>query len=159
MSYLLRIMQLQDVPEILDYEQQKLAEQFPDEAERMIQSWKVKWRKEALEHYARLGWSFVARDEHHVTEKSPEGLLMGYFMAQPLLFFDGQTQTLWVEYLQYSSLKARDELAELAYKLAREKHLQKVLFLNENNVANSVAGFKPETWTTSVLSVKTTKAL
>lgn len=155
----MRILQMEDIPELLDYEMQKLAEQYPDESERMIQSWKVRWRKEAMEHYAKLGWSFLARDEERESKYSSEGELVGYFLAQPLLFVDGQTQSLWVEHLQYSSLKARDAMADLAYRLSREKHFQKVMFINENSIGNSINSFKPEPWNLSVLTIKTTKAL
>ncbi|UXR65562.1 hypothetical protein EZJ49_04765 [Bdellovibrio bacteriovorus] len=150
MSLYCRVIQSEDLQQILDLENKKLAEAYPDEMERMIASWNSKFRVEALNHYIALGWSFLALEQD--TNK-----LMGYFIAQPLLFLDGQTQTLWVEHVQYNSLQARDELCELAYKLGREKHLQRVYFPNENGVPNSVKGFKPENWQPGTLSVKTTK--
>lgn len=158
MALFCRIVQLQDLNEILDFENKKLVEQIPDEMERMLVSWNVRWRKEALEHYLKLGWSFVVRDQDKPSAFSDEGLLVGYFIAQPLLFLDGQTQSLWVEHLQYASLQARDELCELAYKLSREKHLQKVFFPNEAGINNSISAFKPEVWNPNVMSIKTTKA-
>lgn len=150
MSLICRVIQTGDLQDILDLENKKLQEAYPDEMERMIAGWNSKFRVEALNHYIPLGWSFLLRDEED--EK-----LMGYFIAQPLLFLDGQTQTLWVEHVQYCSLQARDELCELAYKLGREKHLQRVYFPNENGVPNSIKTFKPETWSPGTLSVKTTK--
>ncbi|MBX3034073.1 MAG: hypothetical protein KF865_09115 [Bdellovibrionaceae bacterium] len=158
MSFYCRIIQSTDLDEIIDYENRKLAESVADENERTLQSWHARWRKEALEHYLGLGWSFLVRDRDVQSPFSPEGQLIGYFIAQPLLFFDGQTQSLWLEHLSYSSLQARDELSTLAYRLSREKHFQRVFFPNQSGVANSVATFKPEAWNSQVLCVKTSKA-
>ncbi|UOF00238.1 hypothetical protein [Bdellovibrio reynosensis] len=150
MTLFCRVIQPEDLQNILDLETKKLTEAYPDEMERMIASWNSKHRVEALNHYIALGWSFLALDKE-------TNQLMGYFIAQPLLFFDGHTQSLWVEHVQHNSLQARDELCELAYKLGREKNLQRVYFPNENGVPNSVKGFKPEGWQPGTLSVKTTK--
>jgi hypothetical protein len=140
----------EDLQEILNLENKKMNELFPDEMERMIAGWNSKFRIEALNHYIPLGWSFLARELE--TDS-----LMGYFIAQPLLFVDGHTQSLWVEHIQYISLQARDELCELAYKLGREKHLQRVYFPQDNGISNSVTSFKPESWQPGALAVKTTK--
>jgi hypothetical protein len=150
MSLNLKIIQISDLDEILDYEKKKLIESIPNEMDRELSSWNAAWRREALEHYLPLGWSFLARDEF--------GKLMGYFIAQPLLFFESQTQSLWVEHIQFTSLEARDELCETAYKLAREKHFQKVFFPNQNSIENSVRGLKAQAWNPAVLAAKTTKA-
>ena len=157
MSLYCRIIQISDLPEILDYEQKKLANTVPDEMERTMHAWNARWRQEALEHYLKMGWSFLARDREIPNPLSEEGALVGYFIAQPLLFVEGQTQALWIEHVSYSSLQARDELCELAYKLSREKHFQRVLFPNMAGVANSVTTLKAETWQPNVLNVKTTK--
>ncbi|QDK36253.1 hypothetical protein [Bdellovibrio sp. NC01] len=150
MSLYCKVILAEDLQEILDLENRKLQEAYPDEMERMMAGWSSKFRIEALNHYIPLGWSFLARD----TETNQ---LMGYFIAQPLLFLDGQTQSLWVEHIQHCSLQARDELCELAYKLGREKHLQRVYFPPENGVPNSIKSFKPETWQPGTIAVKTTK--
>jgi len=157
MSLYARVILSEDLPEILDFENRKLQESHPDEMERMIASWNSKHRPEALNHYLPMGWSFLIRETDTPSSFSSEGTLMGYFVAQPLLFLDGQTQSLWVEHVQYASLQARDELCELAYKLSREKHFQRVYFPNENGVPNSVKAFKAETWQPGTLFVKTTK--
>lgn len=158
MGLFCRIIEINDLPEIMEFEQKKLREQVADEMERELQSWSARWRKESLEHYLPQGWSFLVRDRDLNSPSSPEGLLVGYFLAQPVLFLNGQTQTLWVEHLSYASLQARDELCEVAYKLSREKHFQRVLFPNVAGIANSVATFKPQMWPTDVLCVKTTKS-
>ena len=157
MGLFCRVIQIQDLPEILDFENRKLQGLIPDEMERTLHSWNARWRKEALEHYLALGWSFLARDQEKPSPHSDEGLLVGYFIAQPLLFLDGQTQSLWIEHLQYASLQARDELCELGYKLSREKHFQKVFFPNVSGINNSISAFKAEVWNPSVMSIKTTK--
>lgn len=157
MSLFCRIIQTADYQEILDFESKKLEEMFPDESERMFASWNSKHRPEALQHYIPMGWSFLARDPESASPVSGEGLLVGYFIAQPLLFLDGQTQSLWVEHLQYTSLQARDQLCELAYRLSREKHFQRVYFPNDNGVPNSVRTFKAELWQPGALAAKTTK--
>ena len=158
MSLYLRVIQSSDLDEILELEQSKLRETIADEDERMFAAWHSRWRKESLEHYIPMGWSFLARDQNQATAQFSEGPLVGYFLAQPLLFFAGQTQSLWVEHMQFLSLQARDELCELAYKLSREKHFQKVLFPESPTVMNAVKSFKPTAWSPQVLSVASTKA-
>lgn len=158
MSLYLRVIQPDDLDEVLQFEKAKLQETITDEMERELKSWNSRWRIESLNHYLPMGWSFLARDRNLKSSFSSEGLLVGYFIAQPLLFFEGQTQTLWVEHMQYNTLQARDELCELAYKLSREKHFQKVLFPESQSVMNAVRAYKAQNWDPQVLSVATTKA-
>lgn len=121
---------------------------MPEEMDRQIQSWNARWRRESLAHYLPLGWSFCAREDSK---------LMGYFLGQPLLFLDGQTQSLWIEHIQFSSLQVRDQLIELAVKLGREKHLQKVYFPNETNINPALQSIKAEAWLPTSMAVRTTK--
>ncbi|MBK9322179.1 MAG: hypothetical protein IPM97_04340 [Bdellovibrionaceae bacterium] len=158
MGLFCRIIQVEDMPEIIDFETKKLQESVPDEMERTLLSWNARWRRESLEHYLPLGWSFLVRDQDASGAYTDQGVLVGYFLAQPLLFLDGQTQSLWVEHIQYASLQARDELCDLAYKLSREKHFQKVFFPNVSGVSNSISGLKAEPWSPAIMQVKTTKA-
>lgn len=146
------VLQKTDVEFLLNYEKQKLLESTPDPMEREINSWNARWRKESLEHYLSLGWSFYAFDQEK--EDKP---FAGYFLAQPMLFLDGQTQSLWVEHLSWTSLKARDLICEFPIKLAKDKHLQKVYLPQINQVKNSTAPYKGETWLPQVLEFKTTK--
>ncbi|MFN8945377.1 MAG: hypothetical protein ACK5WZ_12240 [Pseudobdellovibrionaceae bacterium] len=159
MSLSSRVIQIQDLDEILSFEQKRLAESTPDSSEATFATWSARWRKESLEHYLPLGWSFLIRDVDVKTPESPEGALMGYILAQPFLFLEGQMQCLWVEHISYTALQARDELCDLAYRISREKHFQRVLFPNNSGVMNSIAGLKPEVWQPTVISVKTTKAM
>lgn len=149
MSLNLKVIQLSDLDQILDFEKKKLIESVTDEMDREFAAWNSRWRREALEHYLPMGWSFLAKDLDET--------LIGYFIAQPMLFIDGQTQSLWIEHLQFSTLQARDELCELAYKLAKEKHFQKVYFPQQNTIENAVKALKAEVWAPPVLQIKTTK--
>jgi hypothetical protein len=157
-AYVARILQMQDLEEILEFEKSKLKDLPGDPIENEISSWNSAWRKEALEHHLPLGWSFCFRDENQSSSFSKEGLLVGYFIAQPLLFFDNQTQSLWVEHISYLSLQARDEICELAYRLAREKHFQRVFFSNSPAIRNAVQSFKPEAWGSETIFLRTTKS-
>lgn len=157
MSFFCRTIQIEDVPELIDFEEKKLLETVPAEEDRIFAKWNSRWRQESLEHYAKIGWSFLARNKDMPSSFSSEGQLVGYFTAQPLLFLEGQTQSLWVEHISFSSLQARDQLSELAYRLSREKHFQRVFFPNSSGIINSISGFKPELWTPQNYSVKTVK--
>lgn len=157
MSLNLRVIQLNEIDEILEFEHKKLNEQFPGDMDAMMQAWHARWRKESLEHYLKTGWSFLARDKDRASAHSTEGELIGYFLAQPLLFFDGQTQSLWVEHIQFSTLQARDELCDLAYRLSREKHLQKVYFPGTQNIAPTLKSMKALDWNPQAVFINTTK--
>ena len=148
MSLFLQVLQIDEIDEILALENQYLKDRVPDEMDRQIQSWNSRWRKESLEHYLPLGWSFSVRDDSK---------LLGYFLGQAMIFFDGQTQSLWIEHLQFTNLQARDSLIELAVKLGREKHLQKVYFPNEPALQTVLLNYKAEVWSPSSLMVRTTK--
>ena len=89
------------------------------EMDLMMQSWDSPWREESLEFYLKSGWCFVA------LEKSE---LVGYVLAQPLLFIQASTQSLWIEFVSGRTLAEREELVDVAYRWARSKHLQRVLF-------------------------------
>lgn len=150
MPYDCRIIQLQDVDQLLQFEERKLQRLYPDPEERMFVSWVSRARKESLEHYAKLGWSFKA-----LASDTQE--LQGFILAQPFLFVAGQTQSLWVETLSTNSIQVRDLLTEVIYKLAREKHLQGVYFPNAEGVANSIAAYKPDLWGENPFFVSTVK--
>lgn len=151
------VLQLSDIDEVINFEQNKMVEMYPDESDRMIASWSSRARKESFEHYLPLGWSFVVRDRDQ-SQLHQDGLMTGYFIAQPLLFLDGQTQSLWVEHMQFSNLQSRDFLCELAYRLSREKHLQRVYFPQQQSIQNSVANYGALSWQPQTIIVKTTKS-
>lgn len=112
---------LDDKSAIQDLESTFLADMDP--MERELLTWSARFRPEALEFYLPLGWSFGGFDG--------DKKLVGYFLAQPLLFFGGLTQTLWVEHLAYKTTETGQALLDLVTRLSKEKHLQRVL-LAEN---------------------------
>jgi hypothetical protein len=117
-----QVLSLGDLDEVYAFAesqfQKEMREQKKDENETRLLLWHVPWRKEALEHYLKSGWSFIARDG---------GKPVGFYLAQPFLFFRGQTQTLWIEHIEGLNQAVSDSLLEIATKVAREKHLQRVL--------------------------------
>lgn len=114
-----RIAQSSDLDAIYLFAEARLKVEIPNDMDRMIKIWESRFRKEALEHYLKLGWSFIAEDEAQTC--------VGYFLGQPLLFVEGHTQTLWVEDVQSNTNEISAELVEISYKLSRDKHFQKVI--------------------------------
>lgn len=55
------------------------------------------------------------------------GHLLGYALAQPVLFFRKQTQTVWIEYVESTTPAFSAELVDTLVRIAREKHMQRVL--------------------------------
>lgn len=157
MSLYCRVIQPEDIEEIVQLETEKMKESHPDETERTFASWHARWRKESLDYYIPMGWCFLARDPEIKSTSSSEGALVGYFLAQPFLFVDGMTQTFWVEHLSYNSLQARDELCELAYKMSREKHFQKIIFPNQSGHLGNIKSLNPIPWNPDAQAVKTSK--
>jgi hypothetical protein len=143
--------------EILEFENNRLKELYPSEIEQSLARWNSPWREESLDHYLKQGWSFIARDRNSPSPYSDRGLIIGYFLAQPLLFLDGQTQSLWIEHVSASNQATRDSLCEFAYRLSREKHFQKVYFPKQASLLHSETPFKATPWQPEVVQVLTTK--
>jgi hypothetical protein len=114
----------EDIDAIFEFEMQTLIQDIPDEDERMLAQWKSPWRREALEHYLKLGWSMSMNDA--------AGKIQAYFLAQPILFMGCQTQTLWIEHLGGVSKEAQTYALEVAARLASDKHLQRVVIQGES---------------------------
>jgi hypothetical protein len=121
----IKVLQLNNKAQILDYEKDLLSSQIQDEVDRELFSWKAPWREESLDHYLPLGWSFLAWEGEEGRSQ-----ISGYFLAQPILFFGGFTQNLWLEHFQTPNLNVKNELLDVAYKTCREKHFQKLIFSN-----------------------------
>ncbi len=134
-----RVLDTSEIDEVLEFETSRL------KPEDMIMSWHAPWRKEALEHYIPKGWCFALRNG--------DGLLAAYFLAQPLIFYRGLTQTLWVEHMGFREASSIDGLVDLARKYARDKHLQKVVFNSEIDLSS----FGAEAVTNQTYEFKTTK--
>jgi hypothetical protein len=145
-----RILRPEDATHIVNFEKSRLEQTQPDEMERELLSWHASWREESLQHYLPLGWSFGLWSDDGQS-------LVGYFLAQPFLFMRGLTQTLWVERLVAQDARSGEELIEIAYKLSREKHFQKVLFyLNEDApLENSI--FQLSAVSDNLVELKTAK--
>jgi len=144
-----RIAQLEDVENVFNYEYKKHASADSHEIENQIMVWNSFFRKEALDHYFKSGWSFLALDAKQN--------IMGFFMGQALLFLDKQTQSLWVEYISASDSEIYTELVDIAYRLSREKHFQKVLFSDVIKQQILTKKFPFTDWERSVSYLKTTK--
>ena len=144
-----RIAQNSDIDAVFAYESKKTFRSELGEIENQILIWDSYFRKEALEHYFKLGWSFLGFNE--------AGELVGFFMGQPLLFFEKQTQSLWVEHISADNVEIYTELVDIAYRLSREKHFQKVLFSNNIKNVALTKEFPFKEWERSVTYLKTTK--
>jgi hypothetical protein len=120
MDLTMKVLGPQDEAAVEALERGLLAARPGDEFEKEMSTWKAPWRKEALAHYLPQGWSFGIWDV--------EGRLLGYSLGQPLLFFQGFTQALWVEHMSARDESVYEKLIEISYRWARDKHLQRVLF-------------------------------
>ncbi len=78
-------------------------------------------------------------------------------MGQPLLFVDKQTQSLWVEYVSADSDTIFTELVDIAYRLSREKHFQRVLLSEEVRNQKLTKEFPFQKWDRNIVTLKTTK--
>lgn len=143
-----RILDTTNIEEILGFERSHGVSQTADPADREFEEWHASWRRESLEHYLPLGWSFGIWTD---------GKLQGYFLAQPQLFTRALTQTLWVEHLRGLSPETVGSLVEIAYKIAREKHFQKVLFRVSRDVNFSGTVLQLDPVDEQIMELKTAK--
>lgn len=121
MSFEIKALKPQDLEAIYEFE--KTRHTHLNDIEKTLMEWKAPWRKESLEHYLKVSWCMGLYSE---TTKE----LLGYFLAQPMLFVESYTQTLWIEYIGYKDTKTGEELLDIIYKYSKDKHLQRVLFNN-----------------------------
>lgn len=150
MSYI-QILTDTDKSLIRSYELEQLKLQISDEMEREMASWNAPWRDESLALYLSTGWS-VGLWSNADKEK-----FLGYFLAQPLLFFCGLTQVLWVETLSASNSQDKTFLIDTAIRYSREKHLQSVFFNLPNDTKDLLLSFKGIQRGDGLFEVKTTK--
>ena len=144
----MRVLTPEEIDEVLVYERELLKTKIENDFERELAEWSARWRREALEYYLPLGWSFAVRDQNQK--------LQGYFLGQPLLFFRGHTQNLWVEHLSAQSADVQKLLIEIAYRWSRDKHLQRVLFAQADWL-DSVSGYPIEKFSDNIVEIRTTK--
>lgn len=156
MQLVFQVLSAPDLEEVYEFASLRLAAAIPDENDRMFASWTVPWRKEALEHYLKLGWSFIVRDE---SDRGSDGKpkAVGYFLGQPFLFFRGQTQTLWIEHIEAVNDEVTTQLVEVAVKVAREKHLQRAIFADAERLAPFLKTWSPSQLDEPIAVVRTTK--
>lgn len=128
MSLNLRILQPSDRELVMDYGRRLLAKTQTDPMELEMASWTAPWRAESLDHYLKLGWCFGA------SSSNAESDLVGYTLAQPFLFFRGQTQSVWVEVIAGDTEEIRKALLETLYRWARDKHMQKLVLGSNSGV-------------------------
>ena len=130
-DYHLEILTSEDQTRISEFANRRLAAAIGDETERTFASWKAAWRPEALEHYLKLGWSFGVFNRAEGDQLNGKRMtLAGFSLVQPILFYRGQTQTLWAEYFDAETQTAQNSLVDFTIKMARDKHLQRVLIQN-----------------------------
>ncbi len=144
-----RIAQLEDVEAVFSYESKKQFDANLNEIENQINIWNSNFRIEALNHYFKMGWSFLALNQNNE--------IMGFFMGQPLLFVDKQTQSLWVEFISAENDEIYTELLDIAYRLSREKHFQRVLFSKEIESKQLTKEYQFKNLERSIVYLKTTK--
>ncbi len=120
-----RILLPTDHVQIVAFSKARLQARVGHAMEAELQSWSAPWRQESLEHYLPQGWSFAAIAE--------DGQIVAYALAQPVLFFRGLTQTLWVEHFEFATPEAGLQVMDTLYRWARDKHLQCVLVDNSED--------------------------
>lgn len=115
----LKVLRSDDKPKILAFEAIKQAEL--NDPLSFMQNWSAPWREESLDHYLNLGWSMA----HSLDSKTE---IKGYVLAQPILFFGGHTQSLWIETIRANSEIVFLTLLDAVTRVAKEKHLQQIFF-------------------------------
>ncbi len=114
----IRILLESDQDTVMAFARHQLEKTETEPMDIEMKTWVARWRAEALAYYLPQGWSFGVY---------AGGKLRGFLLAQPLLFYRGLTQTLWIEELIFEGPASGELLLETAYKWARDKHLQCVL--------------------------------
>ena len=119
----LRVLRIEDKSKVQEFEDNKQKTQ--DNPLAFMDNWSAPWRDESLDHYLNLGWCMGYFDR---VEEAPDSKLMGYVLVQPILFFRGLTQNLWIESLRADSPEIFSTVFEAITRVAREKHIQQVFF-------------------------------
>lgn len=145
----MKVLRNEDAERILDFEMGRLKESISDPESRNFAAWQAPWRQECLEYYLPLGWSFGVWSQE-------EGF-QGYFLAQPLVYFDGLTQNLWVEHLAAQNEDVAGTLVEIAYRWSRDKHLQRLVFRQGEELNKTLKKWNGSKWPGHVAVVPTSK--
>lgn len=118
----IRILLQTDQDALMAYARHRLEQTETEPMDIEMKTWVARWRGESCAYYLPQGWSFGVFDG--------KNQMKGFLLGQPLIFFRGLTQTLWIEELMFDSPEGGELLLETAYKWARDKHLQCVLLEN-----------------------------
>lgn len=150
MSQQIVILKPDNIEQVLTLDSMRLSKLHSDPVDLEFAKWQSRSRREAVEHYLPMGWSFgLWRD----TE------LLGYFLAQPLLFYSGMTQSLWIEAVVSGDTAVDFQLIDTAVRLAREKHFQQVLFSDCEKHMSLLKDLKGLPLTDTIFMVRTTKSV
>lgn len=125
---MIQILDLSNKTEIRNFELARLEVAISDPMEREMFSWNAPWREESLNHYLATGWA-MALWSSDLKQK-----LLGYFLGQTLLYYQGLTQALWIEYIGAVDQATHNEVLDLAVKCAKDKHLQSVFYNSSNGI-------------------------
>lgn len=123
-----RVLLPEDAEALIKLAKTNLANSELDEIEVELATWTARWRAESLAHYLAQGWSYASHAQNEIT---------GFILCQPLLFFRGNTQTLWVEDLVASTEAELLALVDVAFKWARDKHFQ-VLLMEKDRLSPKI---------------------
>ena len=115
-----QVLSLQDLDEVYSWGKAHAVALHPEDA---FIEWSAPWRRESLHHYLATGWSMASLDPQ-------TGRLRGFALAQPILFFRQQTQTVWLEYLAADDETRAAELFQVMIGIARDKHMQRLQFVS-----------------------------
>lgn len=155
MELVYQVATLFEIDEIYGFAEERLKIIEPDETARVFRGWNSRWRREALEYYLPRGWSFTARRK--AQGSGERGVVVGFFLAQPFIFVRGMTQTLWVEHLEADSNDVSAGLLDVALRLAREKHLQRVLLAEPPLDMAPLARWPHHRLSDEIIEIATTK--
>lgn len=127
----MRILRPEDLEAVLAFAQSRLLIQIEDPMERSFVEWSAPWRTESLRHYLGTGWSFAVVEN----QNTPQEKIVGFALAQPLLFIRSFTQTIWVEHMDQIHDEIGKLLIETLYRWSRDKHMQKLVFTDAEQAA------------------------
>lgn len=144
-----RVAGSEDIEEIIAFEESLSGSVETDDIEQRFFHWGSSARRESLEFYLQIGWSFVAIDRD--SKK-----ICGYFLAQPVLFYRSMTQTLWIEEAGFCDEGVGVELGKIAFGIAKDKHLQRVL-VNPQSRFVRIESIRSSLKSIEVLQLKLTK--
>ena len=138
----------EDLESILALEKSKALADGSDEIEASMKEWSSRWRREALEHYLPLGWSFGVFDNDK---------LQSYVIAKVIPFFRSYTQVLWIENITTKDKLDKAQLMDVLYKYSKEKHLQYVMMDENINISELNLDIPLEEISDRFFQVRTTK--